>query len=222
MCQQRPVTLLSAVFALLWLFCGAAAFADVAAVTLEEEVAFSSAIGVAKVERVVSVGGVKVALATVRQSLKGLRVGQRLAVIAQPTWTCDTSTARQGETALLFLERFRVEDFAANFPDAAARFTANRKSQLAGLEIFNIAHAGNGRLPVLMSGNRETLWATPNYPQTEPQIVSIGNSMIALPVGFSYHPSADRPGVMPSGRVLLRDVTERVRRLIHTPRALGR
>jgi len=179
-----------------------AARGEVAPTTLEKMTGRADAIAVARVDRIISVNGVRVALAAVFLPLKELPVGQRFAFIAQPTWACDDSTARQGEIVLLFLTR--------------------RRGMLGGLPVFSIAHAGSGRVPVERHGGRSVLWAWLRRSSAEPQRLSLSYEMIRLPAGFPSLPEpVDKNGV-PSGRVpiLLSDAQKAIRSLV-TARAAG-
>src|SRR5215218_5711244 len=79
------------------------ALGKVASTTLKELTLPADAITLAKVERVEKLSGRKVATATVLRPLKALEAGSRFRFLAEPTWTCDSSTAIAGEVVLLFL-----------------------------------------------------------------------------------------------------------------------
>src|SRR5688572_4032428 len=87
----------------------------------------SDAIAVARVYQVTTIGGVKVARATVLRSLTGMHANQQFAFIAQPTWSCDGSTAVQDETVLIFLSQPILDSY---FLKAHRQFPSARASQL--------------------------------------------------------------------------------------------
>lgn len=108
------------------------AWAEVADVELKKLVGFSDLIVVATVTRVEAgpdelnprdegFPPVKVATARVVETWKG-KAEENVRFVASPTWTCDISSAKEGEKIVLFLKR--------------------RKD----LPIMDIAHSGRGRM----------------------------------------------------------------------------
>jgi hypothetical protein len=89
------------------LFCLAAVSANAKVATPDWKSLFQSAsiISVVKVDSVKRMDGVRIAIATVLEPVAGLRIGQKIAYVAQPAWfwTCDVSDAKVGETVLLLL-----------------------------------------------------------------------------------------------------------------------
>jgi hypothetical protein len=93
--------------ALVALLADSSAFAKVAARSLEELVASSDAIVLARVERVSKpIIRKKWAVASVTSVWKGTNES-KVTFLASPTWTCDISEAKQGETVVLFLVKYK-------------------------------------------------------------------------------------------------------------------
>lgn len=134
---KRPdvVLVLAAVFQLL---AATEASAKVTRLTLAELVEKSDAIVLARVEAVrrpfLGLFGAKRAVARVSEVWKGTP-GESVNFRAEPSWVCDISDAREGETVVLFLEKEKGGGWV-------------------------IAHAGRGRMPVkTIEGKRHaTLW----------------------------------------------------------------
>lgn len=106
------------------LFMASELAARVASIEFSNLVASSEMIVVAKVESVSSpLIGKKYAKARVTEVWKGTKT-ETIQFLASPTWTCDISEAKKGETVLLFL-------------------TKSEKSRS-----YAIAHSGRGRLPL--------------------------------------------------------------------------
>jgi hypothetical protein len=79
------------------------AFAKVGGLSLEELVRISDAIVVAHVDRVsAALIGKKWAVASITETWKG-STDSKIRFLASPTWTCDISEAKKGETVVLFL-----------------------------------------------------------------------------------------------------------------------
>jgi len=114
-----------------------------------------------KVAEVRSVGGVQIARLRITETLKGAK-RRELFFLAQSTWICDISAAKQGETVLLFL--FSDVPVPAT-DDEETLFslpkTFKRSLGEAGItEMFRIADAGRGRMPVRVMDHQRfvTLW----------------------------------------------------------------
>jgi hypothetical protein len=75
-----------------------------------------------------------------------MRANQRFAFIAQPTRLCDFSSAGEPETALIFLNRLRVDGLDKAFLQVHSEFPAAKARHLAGMPLYLIAHAGNGSM----------------------------------------------------------------------------
>ena len=123
-------------------------FAKVATISLEELVQRSDIIILAKVETFTRPFiGKRYAKAKVTDVWKGTQV-DRVEFLASPTWTCDISDARKGETVLLFLTK---------------RGTSRS---------YAIVHSGRGRLPLRTVGSMSyaTFWPEIRFPMDTPSI----------------------------------------------------
>lgn len=120
-----------------------------ARIELAELVMGSSLIARVRVERVETVGrlalgkwelahGLRRAHAVVLQPFKGARVGQKLPFLAEATWTCDSSDAIAGETALVFLAPWE-----GNLADGSTVPVKLRQG------LWALENSGAGRIPVV-------------------------------------------------------------------------
>lgn len=126
----------------LLLLATAEANASVAAVELRKLATETPTIVVATVESIRTIEDRKWAFARVTESVKGSsRTG--VLYLAQPTWTCDTSTAREGEEVLLFLD-----------PATPANWRGEKSAGLPP-ESFFIAWSGRGMMPVRQVGDEK-------------------------------------------------------------------
>jgi hypothetical protein len=108
----------------------------------------SDIIVIAKVESVSHPPiGKRYAKAKVTEVWKGAQT-ERVEFLASPTWTCDISEAKKGETVLLFLKK-------------------GGKSRS-----YTIAHAGRGRMPLrtMDSKSYAPLWPDIRLPKDTPTI----------------------------------------------------
>lgn len=124
------------------------AFARVGSIALNELPRESEIILVAKVKSVTQpLIGRRYAKAEVVEVWKGDQK-ERVEFLASPTWTCDVSEARKGETVLLFLIK-------------------GGKSRS-----FTIAHSGRGRMPLRTVNGKEfvTFWPDIRLPKGTPTI----------------------------------------------------
>jgi hypothetical protein len=136
------------VIAFITLFTAAQAFAKVASVQFTNLVANCELIVIAKVESVSSpLIGKKYAKARVTEVWKGAKA-DTVKFLASPSWTCDISQAKKGETVLLFLTK-----------DGKARS-------------YEIAHSGRGRLPIRTVEGKSyaTFWPDVILPKEVPTI----------------------------------------------------
>ena len=104
--------------------------------SLDELTKDAEFVGIVTVEHVSKpLFGKRNAVATVNETWKGTPL-QRVHFLAEPTWTCDISTAATGERMLLFLVR----------PERA--------------RLLHIAHSGRGRMPLreLHQQTYATVW----------------------------------------------------------------
>lgn len=138
------------------------ATAAVAGTTLERIARAADVIAVAQVEKIEvisaidGISGQRVAVAKVLRSLKKAEAGQKLAFLAQPTWTCDISTAAAGETVLLFLSTAN-EKYLQESIHKYEDFKAGLKQRLPGVPFFQITHHGGGRINVLQQNKMDCL-----------------------------------------------------------------
>jgi hypothetical protein len=123
-------------------------FAEVVSVQFSNLVAKCELIVVAKVESVSSpLIGKRYAKARVTEAWKGTNAAT-VEFLASPTWTCDISEAKKGETVLLFL-------------------TKSDKSRS-----YAIAHSGRGRMPLRTVAGKSyaTFWPGVIFPADTPTI----------------------------------------------------
>src|SRR5262245_26570032 len=80
-------------------------------VDFDATVKAADAIGIARVTEIATLDGVKVARATIIRPLRGVAAESRVAFVAEPTWSCDTSWAVVGETVLLVLDTLPAQPF---------------------------------------------------------------------------------------------------------------
>jgi hypothetical protein len=117
--------------------------AKVARMSLDELIKDAGFVGIVTVNRVSKpLFGKRNAVATVVETWQGTPL-QRVHFLAEPTWTCDISTAAPGERLLLFLVR----------PE--------------GGRLLHIAHSGRGRMP-LREFHRQTyatVWSDVQLPR---------------------------------------------------------
>ena len=99
----------------------------------------SDLILIAKITNVETSQGIKIASIKLLHTIKG-EPPPSLGIVAQSTWTCDTSDAYPGEKTLLFLDRV---------PNNVVRLRGNRDVpdiRVAGAPLYYIAHSGRGRM----------------------------------------------------------------------------
>jgi hypothetical protein len=123
-------------------------FAKVGSISFEQLVQYSDLIVVAKVESVSHpLIGKRYAKAKISEVWKGTQTN-RVEFLASPTWTCDVSDAKRGETVLLFLAK---------------------SSQLRS---YGIAHSGRGRMPLRTVNDKKyaTFWPDIRLPKDTPTI----------------------------------------------------
>jgi hypothetical protein len=169
-----------ALVALVLVFLPVAARAAVQEVDLNDLVARSDMIVVATVTKV-EVGPddiqtaedrfhpLKVATAQITETWKGAPV-REIRYVASPTWTCDTSSAKEGERVVLFLKK--------------------RK----GLKFLVDAHAGRGRMPLRDVGKKQyaTLQDEVLLPEGTPTISEKKTASVLFPAA-----GPDRPAPAP-------------------------
>ncbi|MCH7905607.1 MAG: hypothetical protein IH944_13710 [Armatimonadetes bacterium] len=161
----------------------------------------SQVIVVADVTQIVDRSGVRVAVARVVRGLKGAAPNESIEFVAEGTWACDVSNAVIGERVLLFLreawDRSGASAYKLDLGQAAM------KSRSAGRVLYEIVHAGQGRILINRSNGgdwlavekrSENLWYL-NANVTAPKQVKV----------FKVQAKADRPSNA-KGRVLLKDM----------------
>lgn len=95
---------------------------------------------IAKVVSIERIDGRRWARLAVSRDLKGPAGLRELVVLAQPTWTCDTSDAKLGEEALWFLVDARDPKTFWGFERPAI--------EKLPASSYLIANSGEGRLPI--------------------------------------------------------------------------
>ncbi len=128
--------------------------AKVARIELSKLIQQSNYIVLARVESITEMDGVKIARAVPLQAFKGANNLTAFYFVAEPTWTCDTSQAKQDETALFFLNQSRGQIIKRRLlrkPDA--RVTVQ--------PLFFIAHSGRGKMPLRVVNGAHYVVAPP-------------------------------------------------------------
>jgi hypothetical protein len=197
---QKALRLIAS-FTLL-LMADSSAHARVAPIKLDELALENDGIAVARVDRIVTVGGVRVAEASVTRPLQGMESVRRFAFIAQPTWTCDVSNAVWGETVVLFLTKVRDtriidREIAEFFPRMSSQFHSAWVKRHSSLPLYEIADSGRGRLPVHRQEDQSYLLASRREYETEASLWT-GDVQLPYPLSStSLSWTAGRP--LPSG-----------------------
>jgi hypothetical protein len=115
-----------------------------------------------------------IAEAEVLRRIKGERGTTRVWFVAEPTWTCDISTANTGETVLLFLSE-------SGLPARETEWFARALAALTrGTPLHAVMHSGYGRMPVFMRADRE--YVRPDVfklPKTGPQLPETRPALLA-------------------------------------------
>jgi hypothetical protein len=114
----------------------------VKAISVNELYKMSPVIVRAKVDSIEKVVGIKVAMATVFDTYKGRVNGAKVAFVAQPTWICDVSSAKKGESVLLYLYPAEPNPPRSEILDVTGAL--NHLKQL-GQRLFYVSHSGRGR-----------------------------------------------------------------------------
>jgi hypothetical protein len=128
-------------------------WASVGSVSVAELARQADCIALARVDGVRTVDGLKVAKVSPQKVWKGNLKSGSVYLVAEPMWTCDTSTAKPGETVLLFMRR-------AKGPVVERRFWRKPPARVRLSPLFFIAHSGRGRMPLRVVGGKTyvTLW----------------------------------------------------------------
>jgi hypothetical protein len=142
---MRPASFLLTTAAMALL--GRPAFAHVGEIKLSDLINESQVIAIVKVEAVSKIAGVAVARGQVVTGFVGAATGDRVAFVAEPTWTCDASNAYQHEVVLVFLQAM-PDELHWMFKGKPARLKAAIARAWKGTPAYVIAHAGRGRMPL--------------------------------------------------------------------------
>ena len=124
----------------------------VAATSLRDLTRSAKAIAVVKVSATRKVADLKWANATVIRGVKGVKTGDTVTFLAEPTWTCDISEARVGETALVFLVDARHHETWWGFKEPDRTKLPN--------DAYLLAWSGRGRMPIRQVKREDyvTIW----------------------------------------------------------------
>jgi hypothetical protein len=161
--------------------------AKVRPTTLVQLARESEYIVLARVEDLLTSNGLRVAKAVPQTTLKGVEDTSAFYFVAERTWTCDTSTALKGETALLFLCRSpggTVERELLHKPTVHVPLRP----------LFFIGHSGRGRMPLrvvdgltcvmvpgdVLLGTRVKALPRPNNELSPGRLASLSDIRLAL------------------------------------------
>lgn len=138
------VTRLLLAVASLSLVLGHDASAKVGPTDLTSLATSSDVIAAVNVVRVHSKKGARIAEASVSRIVKGPSDLKTLYFVASPTWTCDISTAEEGENALVFLRKIKDRSSVSG-----RDFGYDWELPTEGYDpLHKIAHSGRGRMPI--------------------------------------------------------------------------
>lgn len=134
------------------------ASAKVAPTTLANLFRISDRVVIGKVSKIEKVAGFRWARLQVTQNIKGTGADEVL-FLAEPTWTCDTSSATVGEEALLFL-------IDAAKPATPWHFKSPDRKKLPP-NAFLITWSGRGHMPLRTVQNEQfaTAWYDVSIPE---------------------------------------------------------
>ena len=129
--------------------------AKVAPAPIEDLIRQSQLIVVGKVKSVSKIERVDFANVEILQTLKGNSF-KNIYYSAERTWTCDMSTAVDGETALFFFDKYKIEPNLnnANQPPNPFRmpktdsFKETVERLISDSELFRLSFDGRGRMPI--------------------------------------------------------------------------
>lgn len=168
--------------------------AKVGSTTLESISRAADVIAVAQVEQIRIIGsgnqGKRVAVAKVLHSLKGVKAGQKVAFLAQPTWACDLSRAVAGETVMLFLSKPDEDSLKVRLPKYE-EFKAGLKQYLPETPFFQIAYEGGGRINVLQQDKIDYLVVAADRELGKPNARIFGGYIGRWPEGLPVLPHPD-------------------------------
>jgi hypothetical protein len=125
----------------------------------------ADAIALVRVDRIQQHVGVRTAVATVLEPVRGLRTGQQVAYVADPGWfwACDDSNARNGETALVLFSPITTQ---GHWRDVKLLQAAVGKRFGDRAPLFAIAWHGWGRF---QATRRPSAWWVTEPPYRNPR-----------------------------------------------------
>jgi hypothetical protein len=147
---ERAMTKRALILAVILVFGVGLVGAKVAPTTLAKLIRFSDSIALGTVTDVRAIDGIHVARVKVSQTLKG-KESDEFYFLADPTWTCDITTANGGETALFFLVpyQFGPSEFRDLMGFKEPRdFQQALKAATGQTSLFELAWSGRGRMPL--------------------------------------------------------------------------
>src|SRR5262249_21963924 len=125
-------------------------YPKVAHVALKDLVKKSDSIVIGRVAKITQLDGVNIAELEITQTLKGDAGLKRLHYWATPTWSCDISTANEGETVLLLLSLVK-ESFLSDSSEYGKHhplLARHMREHLQNNPLFFIGWFGGGRMRV--------------------------------------------------------------------------
>lgn len=165
------------------------AHARVGTIDIGELRQLSSLVVLGHISSVKEIDGVKVAMIKPQKFLKGQATGP-IAFVAEPTWTCDMSTAVSGERVLLYLSPLTTTGSFAKTKAGDNMVKASDACRKRGMQLLALSHSGRGRIPLLRVG---AMWVAEvkTYPKMAPQLdvnLSLPKSapVMKLPNGGTY------------------------------------
>lgn len=151
------------------------AHAEVGTIDIGELRQLSSLVVLGHISSVKEIDGVKVAMIKPQKFLKGM-ARCPLAFVAEPTWTCDMSTAVSGERVLLYLSPLTSTGSFAKTKAGDNLVKAMATCKKRGIQLLALSHSGRGRIPLRRVG---AMWAA--EVTTYPKMAPLLNVNLALP-----------------------------------------
>jgi hypothetical protein len=181
----------------------ALASARVGTISTDQLAEASELIVTAKVDKLFERANVTIASATVLTVIKGTQTSKTVEFVACRTWKCDTSAAISGETVLLFLKPFLARKGRIMLSQDLDQ--ARKLSKAKGQTLFEIAHSGRGRVPLIEKQGRLVTMLS-RYDAASEWQLSVNH---ALPKGCRMHLTGKNQGV-----VALSDLLQVVKRSV--------
>ena len=160
---QKPFT-----FVLIIFMVAAPALARVMSMPFKDAIAHSELIVSGKVIQVIECyqdfdrGNIKIAELEVTQILKGNSQVKRIHFWASPTWVCDISDARDGETLVLLLVQSK-ERFSADKQFSKNSIEEHLRTYMNGRPLYDIVQSGGGRM--IINSTQVRLNSYLDYPE---------------------------------------------------------